>query len=980
MPRASVRAAILICAAALSAPLTKVVAQHPGGSWHTLETAHFRVHVRPEHRDLGVRVAAEAEAAWAQLAGLLRAPRRRVDLVVADNIDDANGFATTYPLPTIVVYAYPPAGDVQLATYDRWLRLVVVHELAHLFHLDVARGWWGVARTVFGRVPALFPNQYAPTWLIEGTAVFLESRLTPRGRLDGAFHRALVEAQVAEQGRLPIGAAGALSPRWPGGPRAYAFGAEFLGHVTAQHGDSVVPALIDAVSRRPLPYLQLNGALHAAAKVRFGDAWREWMDSLEATDRRTDGPTDGRTDGPTDGRTDGPTDRNDTARTVVCCLRSATTLRASADGRRLLFIHNDGTDVPKLAVWERDSLRARMLARVNGDHGATWLGDDIVAAQLEFTDPYTLRGDLWRVNTRGEERRLTHAARLRDPDAGPDGAIAAVRVLPGGSELVVVRGDSVQVLVAAADGVEWSAPRWARHGFGLVAVRVVDGRHDIVMVDARSGGVSPLTSDVAIDRSPSYDPAGRHVVWSREIGGRPQIVGLDFETGRTIQFTREPFGAYAPAVAGDSLFYFGYHADGFRLEAVPFAGAGPIVLRDGEGPPPPAAVSVPSADSVRTTADSAPPATIVREHGYRPFPALLPQFWLPSLIATEDGAFFGAITTSRDPLGRHAYLADLGIGAGGMRGRWRGLFYYAYAGFAPAVLDFSASREQRAYLLDSANVVYERCCLSDDAVDAGITLARRRWRGTLALRAGAEYERTEQFARRTGINLNLSASRLRAAPLGISAQGGWRAALRLRHRWNATTRTTSSEVVVSGSAYARATKLKFANQVLAARVAAGTLAGGDRVNFGVGGVAGGVFEPLPGVTVGGGGRTFPVRGYPSAYLVGRRALTAAVEFRSPLALVGNGPGFFPPVTLDRLSTAVYFDAGIAWAARYCPGAANPVPTVPASPCANTISSAGAELVVDAGIPYDFPVRFRGGGAWRFALKSAGLYATVGSAF
>jgi hypothetical protein len=131
-------------------------------------------------------------------------------------------------------------------------------------------------------------------------------------------------------------------------------------------------------------------------------------------------------------------------------------------------------------------------------------------------------------------------------------------------------------------------------------------------------------------------------------------------------------------------------------------------------------------------------------------------------------------------------------------------------------------------------------------------------------------------------------------------------------------------------------------------------------------VSGGSFEVVPGLAVGGGSRSFPVRGYPASSLIGRTVAAAAFEFRSPLAMVGNGPGLFPPLTLDRLSTSLFADLGAAWAQRYCGD--------------STATVACGELVVDAGIPYDFPVRFRVGAAWRFGLKSAAAYAAVGSAF
>lgn len=925
-------------------------AQHPGGAWRTAETAHYRVHARAEHQDLALRAAAVGETAWTELSQWLTAPRGKVDLVVADNIDDANGFATTYPVPVIVVFAFPPAGDVQLGSYDSWLRLVITHELVHIFHLEQTRGWWRVARALFGRVPALFPNQYTPTWLIEGTAVFYETRVTGRGRLDGAFHDAVVQAQVAELGRLPMGAAGALSPRWPGGTRPYAFGSAFVGELARRGGDSVVPRLIATIARRPLPYLQLNGALDKAAGMSLGEAWREWMERLEDECRGAGVQGCGQ-------------DSAAAETAVLRGLRSAASLRVSPDGRRLLFVHANGIDETRLGVWDRDGPTLTRLTRVNGDGGAAWTGDSVLLSQLEFTDQYTVRADLYSVNRFREERRLTHGARLREPDVDSGGAIVAVRSVPGGTELVLLEADSVALLQPTRPGIEWATPRFSPGGATIAAVRVEHGRHDIVLLDRGGAVVREITADLAADRQPAFTPDGAMLAWSRELEDGPQIVAMRLADSATFRLTRAPFAAYAPAPAGDSLFYFSYHADGYRLAAVALE-------------PEPMAPDSGAAGDRGTGAPDETGVTIVREGGYSPFPALWPHYWLPSAIpAGAGGSFLGAFTSSQDPLGRHFYVADAGLGLGTVAGRFRGLLYYAYAGRPPAVFDLRAAREHDQYYQDSLGTIALRCCLANDELDAGLSFTRRRFRSAWSVRFGGEYERVERVGSRAGVTLSFGVARTAAAPLAISTQRGWRASTTIRRRWRLDNDSLrSTDIVLATSGYVPATVFRFARQVLALRAAAGFIGGSDRVSFGVGGVSGGSFELVPGLIVGGGSRSFPVRGYPGSSLLGRSVMAAALEFRSPVALVGRGPGLFPPVTLDRISTAAFVDFGAAWSNRYCGD------STATHACAKGITSAGGELIVDAGIPYDFPVRLRLGAAWRFGLSSVGAYAAVGSAF
>mgnify|MGYP001560010863 CR=1 FL=1 len=79
-------AAMLAAAFLTALPPYRLTAQvDPTGRWRTLETEQFDVQTRAGTRDVALRAAGEAEAAYAEFARFLPAPRSRIDLVVADN-------------------------------------------------------------------------------------------------------------------------------------------------------------------------------------------------------------------------------------------------------------------------------------------------------------------------------------------------------------------------------------------------------------------------------------------------------------------------------------------------------------------------------------------------------------------------------------------------------------------------------------------------------------------------------------------------------------------------------------------------------------------------------------------------------------------------------------------------------------------------------------------------------------------------------
>src|SRR6266542_1461133 len=232
------RTSCVVLLLALARPAAAQV--DPSGSWRTLHTQHFRIHFRPAYRVSAVVAAREAERAYALLSTELHRPRGIIDVTLSDDFDTPNGFTTTYPSNRFTILLVPPVSEPALQTFDSCERLVIVHELTHVFHLDRSRGIWKTLQTVFGRVPALFPNQYQPSWVIEGLATYYESRFTAGGRAAGSYHRQAVAADAAAgHARSPWDAL--YFTRWPDGLAPYAYGSRFWEYLsqTDPSGDSV---------------------------------------------------------------------------------------------------------------------------------------------------------------------------------------------------------------------------------------------------------------------------------------------------------------------------------------------------------------------------------------------------------------------------------------------------------------------------------------------------------------------------------------------------------------------------------------------------------------------------------------------------------------------------------------------------------------------------------------------------------------------
>jgi hypothetical protein len=883
----------------------------PSGTWRTLHTQHFRIHFRPAYRDRAALAAAEAERAYGLLRTELHAPRGIIDLTLSDDVDFPNGFTSTYPSNRFTILLTPPVTDPGLQTYDSWERLVIVHELTHVFHLDRSRGVWGVLQAVFGRAPGLFPNQYQPSWVIEGLATYYESRFTGGGRAEGSFHRQVVAADVAAgQARRSWDAL--QFTRWPAGLTPYAYGSRFYEHLSksATAGDSVAPRFIEATAGQLIPF-RVGRPLRRTG-VDLETSWTSAVQAAAAESAVT------------------------ASRLIAGGLRAEPLARVSPDGRTVAYLHDDGRGAPRVRLVDPQSGTVSRSHRVTGQVSFDWLGDTLIVGQLEFAGRWSLRSDLWRWRPDGAWRRATKNARLTDPRAG-GGVLASLRILPGGNEPAVVAPVAMSSdetwgpVVPSPDGAWLVAPRHRNGAWELVRWRdsTPDAFHVILQAEPGAVVADPVwTADGA-------------VLFVTDVDNFPQV--HRWQEGRGIvQVTAEPRGARAPAPLPDGRVLFATLGDeGWELRSV-----APLALEPDLEPP--------AAASTFTAASPVP----MRETGYASWGSLRPHFWIPLAYNTGDaGFFFGAATAGVDAVGRYSYLAQGLVSPSPLRAQGS-LFLISNALGSPT-LDFSISNDWSWVGTDS--IGHQVSSESRDAA-IGATFIDQHWWSFVALRIGAEYQSrryvsipdTNLAAICTGCNnrdriggvATLSLGSAVSGPLSVSLQDGARASVLYRNRQEQGTSRWLGEVRARASAYLRlGPRIGYAYSVLAVRGAVGSLDGPIPDSLSVGGVSSGAVELGFGQTLGT-FRTFPVRGYPPGALHGRRAATFTAEYRMPLALVGRLLGHLP-VGADKFAVSIFGDLGDTWN--------------PGDPARlHRLRSVGLELVGDLTISYDLPLQVRVG--------------------
>jgi hypothetical protein len=929
-----VRALLVLAFLSLSPDLAAAQVD-PSGAWRTLHTAHFRIHFRPAQRALAQRAAREAERSWSLLAGELHPPGGAVDLTLGDDVDVSNGFTTVFPSNRITLFVTPPATSPELAEFDDWLRLVTTHELTHVFHLDRTKGWWSAVRTLFGRVPGFFPNEYQPSWVAEGLAVYYETRFTGGGRIAGAYHTQILAADAAA-GRSRSPWTAVYFSRWPDGTAPYAYGGRFFARLDTVAGDSAVPRFIERTSGQLIPYRVGRQVRRATGR----DLVAQWDSMVAATAVHA---------------------AADPGASIDADLWTEPVPRVSPRGR-VAYVHDDGKGPAELRIVDAASRRVQRRHRVNGRVEYDWLGDTLVVTQLDFTDLWHVRSDRYDWTPDGRWRRMTRGARVTAPRGG-GGVLATVLLtasgngpsLPGVDTAGAVWGD----VVPSPDG-RWIAATRHKDGHWALVRWPAAAPDSLITLYAAGGGGGGVVAD------PVWQ--GRALLFVSEQSGLPQV--YRWAEGALERVTAAPLGARAPAALPDgSLLYTTFGPAGWRL----------VREAPGEGGSAEAAAA-PAASLARF--DSAPPVA-ARETGYALWPSLRPHFWIPlGADAGAAGRFGGALIAGSDAIGRYSYLADA-MGSLDPR-RFAGSVAFLSYALGDPVLDLDASNDWALVGIDSAaTVVSER----DQEAALGATFVARRWRTLASVRLAAEYEgrrfvtipdttlaaicpgcRTRD---RVGGSALLRVAHLTGGLLAISPVSGFDASVLWRRREQQASALWSNEVRSRLAVYQPLPgPTGFAHPVLALRLAAGGTSGPMGKTFGVGGVSSGTLSVGFAASVGG-GRDFPVRGYPGGTLFGRRAATASLEYRVPLALVGRAVGHLP-FGVDRVWLAVFGDLGDAWE-----------PGEPAR--LHRLRSVGAELVADLTVSYDLPLGLRFGVARPLTdlppgRPAARAYLAVGSDF
>ena len=898
----------------LVAALCVSTAAHAGDPtrvYRTVETDHFVVYYWEPLGDVAARVGVVAERAHRTLSPALdHLPDGKTIIVLADDTDDANGFAGVLPRNAIQLYATGPGSFSELDDHDDWLYGLVAHEYTHILHLDTMQGLPTIYNRIFGKTWA--PNQILPRWIIEGIAVYEESKRSAGGRNRGTRFDEFIRIARHANKELRLDQVSGAPRQFPRGNAAYVYGSHFLKYIFDRFGDDTVRKMGHVSGAWPVPF-SVNRSISKVVGKPFTELYGDWKNYLR--DRY--------------GMQEMAAERRGlrAGRALTHSAESNSWPHYTADSKELFWVQYDGYHLPTVRGMPAggDVAQARDVVQIDalGPFDVLSDGSLIYEQGRQYRRDYSFE-DLFYWDARTQQSvRLTHGARARDPAVSPDGrsvafsmnehstsVLAVMATTPDAPISVVWRGDRYDQAYQPAwspDGKRIAFSAWKKGGL-----------RDILVVEIASGTVEEITHDRAIDMSPAWSADGRFLFFDSDRSSISNIYAYDLRDRALWQVTNVLGGTFhaRPSPDGKRLaFEAGVPDGGFDLYELPLD---PSRWLRAHAP-----------------IDSKPDAVMIRDDDSkvsaprpsRPLETLAPQSWT---LTTQFGDTPMATiqTGGGDAFGLHAY--SLSIATDFKHGDANVGASYGYAGLRP-VIRFAGARtlvHRSGFRIDGVSSIFDEEDWSATA-SVGIPFESRpssSW--SLSFDYDTDWFRvvgTPTFTLdpnqrvpttpltnyvQAGVGMRLGFSNVRGVTYGLGPQEGFDASVSLR-----------LDHPDLGSAY-RDVTLSYAadyyrhlwgvTPTLAARMT-GAFRQGDLFRnggFALGGVpAQDVAMAIVNSTRA--GVTGYLRGYPIRTVTGNQYHLLNLEYRQELGQIEHGLDLLP-VYLRRVHIGVMSDIGTAF--------------------------------------------------------------------
>lgn len=469
---------------------------HPELDWQSAETDHFIINYPKHLEGIEVVAAAIAEETYHALSKNFNITfDYKIRIFLSDEDEIMNGFAVPYPKSYTNIWVHLNDVAENWSGPEKWLRTVVAHELAHIFHFEAVKSNIPLIG-VLGTVPGLT----AP-W-VEGIAQY-QTEPWHAFRGDALLRAAFYDGRPSFRDNSSI----------RNGQLMYATGNSQLRYFSSVYGDSLFPKLLAHREKKLGGLIQYHNFEKAFKETTgkeynvFQDEWRRHMNiyyhTLAGQMDRSDSLGVEPKSLPGLIKTDTRYSPDTTQIAVV------TILSRERPYQQLYVIKNDSTR--KRTVLDEGSIRAPV----------SWSPDGNKIAYFKNTrgENGSLLNDIYMVNIEsGDQTRLTHSRRASYPVFSADGEYLYYVVSESGTGNIVKYHiqDRIESRITHYSG-DVQLARLAMHPNGShIAYAIFDenGGRKIGVVNLHNFSGRYFTDPAIDDRNPVWGPDGKTLLYT----------------------------------------------------------------------------------------------------------------------------------------------------------------------------------------------------------------------------------------------------------------------------------------------------------------------------------------------------------------------------------------------------------------------------------------------------------------------------------
>ncbi len=463
-------------------------------------------------------------------------PQKKIVTVYDRETDTANGWSRSYLKNTIFLYTFPAERYSELNSYKSWEQGLHVHEYTHSTQIGMTKGFPWFINTVFGNI--YFPGGMTPRWLLEGAAIYSESLIDGKGRLNSPFYKAQFDSFFLKGNELTLGELSGISDHWMGGGIQYLFGAYFYSYLVESAGTEKLSAFFNELSDDVIPFLATR-----AAKKTLG-SWIAplYRDFIEKNRSRVNAAT-GKNSGIYRGK------------------ERFHSITADVSGPSFVF---SGSGFMKRKIYSFSKGETKKIVSVASGDPFSYSGGSVLMPMSIKTGDRLVRNEIFFIDLKKRSvKKLTNGESAVETAFGVNGDFFYSSYRDGINRITHSKLDGTKIK-------EWEFRNLdsiysisvSKDGNRLLfSGNLYDCEKNIFIFDINSGELKEIR--VPGDQYSVYFQSDTEIVFSSELNGKIVPLKLDLASGELTQLYRPELAALFPKLIDGNIHFISFDNDGY---------------------------------------------------------------------------------------------------------------------------------------------------------------------------------------------------------------------------------------------------------------------------------------------------------------------------------------------------------------------------------------------------------------------------------